>query len=97
MMDLKELSRRGAFCAAPAGGGTAVGTGSVGAGPMGAAELFGSITFTEAFPLTLAFVGFLAVGMWMFRRWGNSPETPIEEPLVETAEVREEERELVNV
>ncbi len=99
MVDLKELSRRGAFCAAPAGGGTAVGTGSVGAGPMGSAELFGSITFAEAAPLTLAFAGFLAVGMWMFSRWGGSPEMPVEEPLVEAAEVPEEEREreLINV
>jgi hypothetical protein len=66
---------------------------------MGAAELFGSITFAEAAPLTLAFVAFLAVGMWMFRRFGGSPEAPAEEPLVETAEAREEEREreLVNV
>lgn len=98
---LKRLSSGKAFCAAPAGGGTAVGADSVGSGPMGSAELFGSITLAEAFPLTLAFVAFLAVGMWMFRRWGNSPATqvPMTEPVPETAEVPEEEREreLTNV
>lgn len=98
---LERLSPGAAFCAAPAGGGTAVGADSVGSGSMGFAELFGSITLAEAFPLTLAFVAFLAVGMWMFRRWGNSPATqaPLEEPVVEAAEVPEEEREreLLNV
>lgn len=69
---------------------------------MGSAELFGSITLADAAPLTLAFAAFLAVGMWMFCRWGNSPEVEapmIEEPVVETAEAREEEREreLINV
>jgi hypothetical protein len=92
---LERLSPGAAFCAAPAGGaGGADVSGSLGGGTMGAAELFGSITFAEAFPLTLAFAAFLAVGMWMFRRWGNTPaQAPLEEPVVEAAEVPEEERE----
>ncbi|MDQ3506681.1 MAG: hypothetical protein M3494_01495 [Actinomycetota bacterium] len=100
---LKRLSPGAAFCAAPAGGvGGADVSGSLGGGTMGAAELFGSITFAEAFPLTLAFAAFLAVGMWMFRRWGNTPapQAPLEEPpVVEATEACEEEREreLVNV
>ncbi|MGI8650265.1 MAG: hypothetical protein ACR2KW_07795 [Rubrobacter sp.] len=92
---LERLSPGTAFCAAPAGGGTAVGGSSVESGPMGSAELFGSITLSEALPLTLAFVAFLAVGMWMFHRWGNTlaPQAPLEDPAVEVAGVPEEERE----
>jgi hypothetical protein len=97
----KRLSPGASFCAAPAGGASAGGAGAAGGGPFGTTELFGSITFAEAAPLTLAFVAFLAVGMWMFRRFGGPTETeaPLEEPVVETAEDREEEREreLVNV
>ncbi|MGH3090119.1 MAG: hypothetical protein ACRDSJ_22795, partial [Rubrobacteraceae bacterium] len=98
--DLKSLSSRMAFCAAPAGGaGAADVSGSAGGGTIGAAELFGSITFAEAVPLTLAFAAFLGVGMWMFRRWGSSPATQVslEEPVVEAAEDREEERDRVIV
>lgn len=94
---LERLSPGAAFCAAPAGGaGAADVSGSLGGGTMGAAELFGSITFAEAFPLTLAFAAFLAVGMWMFRRLGGPPETEVP-AIEEPAEDREEERELVNV
>lgn len=93
---LERLSPGPAFCAAPAGGGTAVGGSSVGSGPMGSAELFGSITLAEALPLTLAFVVFLAVGMWMFHRLGSTPapQAPPKAPAVVPEEERE--RELIN-
>ncbi len=83
--DLRQLSQSAALCGAPLGGGSV--------------NLLGTPAPGEVLSLTLAVAAFVGAGVWMFRRWGNSPTaptaTPPAEPSPETAG-SEQERELVN-
>lgn len=63
--DLKRLSRGGALCGAPIGGGMPT-------------DMLGASAPGEVLSLALVLAGFLGAGVWMFRKWGkssaNSPE-----------------------
>lgn len=84
-VDLKRLSQNVALCGAPVGGGT-----------VGSVDLLGLPAPGETLSMTLASVAFLGIGVWMFRRWGKSPEKPIVvEPAPEVA-TNSRERELIN-
>lgn len=82
-VDLKRLSRSVALCGAPVGGGSI--------------NALGTPAPAEALTLTLALGVFVGAGVWMFRRWGGSPDA--NEPSGTSPEVAtevREERELVH-
>lgn len=81
-VDLKRLPREAALCGAPAG--------------VGSVDLLGTPATAEAFTLTLALAVFVGAGVWMFRRWGGSPDA--DAPYGTSPEVAgeaQEEREMV--
>ena len=82
-VDLKQLSRNAALCGAPVGGGSI--------------NALGTPAPAEALTLTLALGVFVGAGVWMFRRWGGSPEAHEPSgPSPEVAIEAQEERELVH-
>lgn len=81
---LKQLSQGAALCGVPTG--------------IGSVDLLGNLSPSGVLPPALALAAFAGVGVWMFRRWGNSSvvQTPTEAPPEETKDSQEE-RELINV
>ncbi len=82
---LKQLSQSAAFCGAPTIG-------------VSSGSMVGSSTVDGILPLLPVLGVFLVAGVWMFRRWGKSPEAqaPPGEPSPEVAAGAQRERELVN-
>lgn len=82
---LKQLSRGAVFCGAPTIG-------------LGAGGVTGESTIDGTLPLVAVLGAFLGAGVWMFRRWGKSPEAqaPLVEPSPGVAAGIQQERELVN-
>lgn len=57
----KQLSRGAAFCGIPVVG-------------FASGSFTGSSTIDSVVPLIVLLGAFLMAGVWMFRRWGSSPE-----------------------
>lgn len=86
---LKQISQGAAFCGVPTG--------------VGSVDMLGNLSPGEVLPPALVLAAFAGVGVWMFRRWGDSTSTqapteaPLEKASSEETKESQEERELINV